>query len=252
MSPDAPTLAFLLDSPLQSWGEGSRFNRRGSGTHPTKSGIVALLACARGLDKFSPDELTELAPLASLRLTTIRLPRIQYDRKRKPRLDGDDRIRFHRPSRMVDYHTLGGGFDRKQQPMRKPRKAAGGVFETVQTWREYLLDIRFAVMLQGDRDELERCASELRDPRRGLWLGRKSCPPATPILGEVHDSPSNAWIWITTKLGLPDDISPDDFDRYEELPRTGEDPDLTIYDQPVSFSRREFHARPVRHHRPSS
>jgi len=46
-------LALMLDAPLQSWGFASRFQRRTTGLHPTKSGIAGLLCAALGVAKGS-------------------------------------------------------------------------------------------------------------------------------------------------------------------------------------------------------
>lgn len=246
MSPEAPTLALLLDSPLQSWGGSSRFQRRGAGSHPTKSGIVAILACARGIDKNAPDEERQLAPLAAFLLTTARLPRIQRDWKNQPRLAKDGGILIHSTTRMTDYHTIGGGYDEKREKLNIPRKASGGTFGTVQTWRDYLQDTRFAVFLQGDPVELESCIQELANPKWGLWLGRKCCPPSVPIIGRVHPDSSAAWAWILEKAGFPPETPPSTFERHMEMPPSGGSGDFTLLDQPVSFARREFHSRAVR------
>jgi len=248
MSPDSPTLAFLLDSPLQSWGESSRFNRRGTGPHPTKSGIVALIACARGIDKHAADEAEQLKPLAALRLTTALIPRLHLDWRGEPRLADDGSLRKHRPLRQTDYHTIGGGFDDKREPLRKPRKAGGGVFDTVQTWRDYLLDTRFGVFLQGDPAELERIRNDFSNPKWGLWLGRKSCIPAVPIHPSLHPDAPAAWSWSMEKAGYSTPGSPEEFDRHVEVP-SAESHDFHLLDQPVSFARREFHERAVRHYR---
>jgi len=250
MSPDAPTLAFLLDSPLQSWGESSRFNRRDSGPHPTKSGVVALLACARGIDKHAGDEAEQLAPLARLRLATVLLPRIRRNWRREPVVDEDGRVRRHRPLRLTDYHTIGGGFDDKLDALRKPRKATGGVFDTVQTWRDYLLDARFAAFLQGDPRELERCAADFEDPCWGLWLGRKSCVPSVPILPRLLPTFSGAWSFLVERAGFPAETAIEEFERCVEQTAAEAAAGFILLDQPVSFGRREFHARPVRRLRP--
>ena len=245
MSPEHPTLAFLLDSPLQSWGDSSRFNRRSTAAHPTKSGVVALLACAMGIDKHAPDETGRLDPLAALRLATVRLPRLRIAWNGQTRPGKNDAPATHPHARLTDYHTIGGGYDSKTETLRIPRKASrGGSFGTVQTWREYLLDTRFAVFLQGNRETLEQAARALRDPVWGLWLGRKSCPPAVPILGDVHKTLADAWRWTAEKADLPAGMPMDRFERYEEVPP--DQSDFTLLDQPVSFRRREFHARPVR------
>ena len=44
-------LALLLDAPLQSWGFASRFQRRTTGLHPTKSGVIGLICAAMGIGK---------------------------------------------------------------------------------------------------------------------------------------------------------------------------------------------------------
>ena len=42
MSAETGYLALVLDGPLQSWGFASRFQRRTTGLHPTKSGVLGL------------------------------------------------------------------------------------------------------------------------------------------------------------------------------------------------------------------
>ncbi len=49
-------LVLRLVGPMQSWGESSRFARRGTVQAPTKSGVVGLLAAARGLRRTDPLE----------------------------------------------------------------------------------------------------------------------------------------------------------------------------------------------------
>lgn len=51
-------LVLRLAGPLQSWGGRSRFVRRETEQAPTKSGVIGLLAAARGMRR--TDELTEL------------------------------------------------------------------------------------------------------------------------------------------------------------------------------------------------
>lgn len=56
-------LVLRLAGPLQSWGESSRFTRRATAAHPTKSGIIGLLAAAEGRRRTDPVE-----DLAALRM----------------------------------------------------------------------------------------------------------------------------------------------------------------------------------------
>jgi CRISPR system Cascade subunit CasD len=55
------TLMLRLAGPMQSWGSGSRFTVRDTDPAPTKSGVVGLLAAARGLRRTDPlEDLLEL------------------------------------------------------------------------------------------------------------------------------------------------------------------------------------------------
>jgi len=54
-------LLLRLAGPLQSWGSSSRFARRGTEIAPTKSGVIGLLAAAKGIRRTEP--LTELLGL---------------------------------------------------------------------------------------------------------------------------------------------------------------------------------------------
>ncbi|GAA0447657.1 type I-E CRISPR-associated protein Cas5/CasD [Paractinoplanes deccanensis] len=54
-------LLLRLAGPLQSWGSSSRFARRGTDTAPTKSGVIGMLAAAKGIRRTEP--LTELLGL---------------------------------------------------------------------------------------------------------------------------------------------------------------------------------------------
>lgn len=160
------TLAFLIDAPLQSWGASSKFQRRETESWPTKSALVGVLAAALGIDKHAPNEADRLAPLAALVLTVLRWP------KEHPAL------------RLSDFHTIGGGYDKKNPAEKSfiPRKAGdGSPFGTVITRRTYLTDARFIALFQGDRGVLEKAAAALADPVWGLWFGRKACLPAEPL-----------------------------------------------------------------------
>ncbi|GGN93980.1 type I-E CRISPR-associated protein Cas5/CasD [Actinoplanes lobatus] len=54
-------LVLRLAGPLQSWGSSSRFARRGTDIAPTKSGVIGMLAAAKGIRRTEP--LTELLGL---------------------------------------------------------------------------------------------------------------------------------------------------------------------------------------------
>lgn len=54
--------------------------------------------------------------------------------------------------------------------------------------RYYLEDAVFVVGLEGKRDQLEECVQALRTPKFPLFLGRRSCPPAAPLVVGVEES----------------------------------------------------------------
>src|SRR5580704_12321143 len=111
-------IALLLDGPMQSWGFSSRFQRRTTGLHPTKSGVVGLICAAMGLAKGSPEESDMLPKLAGLKMNTIALPRKQGEASSIPLI------------RLDDFHTV-----------LDTRRASGAMNkDAVVTHRQYLLD----------------------------------------------------------------------------------------------------------------
>ena len=200
-------LALLLDGPLQSWGFSSRFQRRTTELHPTKSGVIGLICAALGLAKDSPDERRILPQLAKLNMTTITVPRQLHST--------DEPLPV---VRLEDFHTVRG-----------TRRASGAMNpEAVVTRRQYLADTRFGVIMSGERVLLNQVAAALEDPVWGVWLGRKSCLPAEPICRGVFASQAQA------EHVLIGDASVDQFTRTEEVSNlnTGTD---SYNDQPESF-----------------
>ncbi len=160
----ANTLFLRLEGPLQSWGERGRWSVRDTAPEPTKSGVIGLISCALG---YRTDE--QIRPLSEKTCIAVRCD--------APGLP------------LTDYHTVGGGYP---EPMLltaqgKPKKSSGGP-HTELTWRDYLCDASFLVVLQSeDEDLIGRMAHALKHPVWPIYLGRKSCPPSRPVfdgLGE--------------------------------------------------------------------
>ncbi|MBL9182867.1 MAG: type I-E CRISPR-associated protein Cas5/CasD [Verrucomicrobiaceae bacterium] len=221
MSPK-PCLALLLDGPMQSWGFASRFTRRTTALHPTKSGICGLLAAALGYDKHRADEPAQIARLAALSCTTVTLPK-KGKRDDLPIL------------RLSDYHTIGGGYEKGTDWMKKPRAASGAVLETVLSERHYLLDARFAVLLEGEAEYLAEIAAALENPRWGLWLGRKCCIPASPLLIGVLPSQEEALKAVLRRCGADEATPLSAFDHVIENPDEKETDAEWLTDTPVAF-----------------
>lgn len=222
---DTAYLALLLDGPLQSWGFASRFERRTTGLHPTKSGIIGLICAAMGLAKGSPEEREFLPELGASKMTSITIPRETQSRGSPMPL-----------IRLEDYHTVLG-----------TRRASGNMNpDAVVTRREYLLDARFGVILEAPRFLLERAAAALADPVWGVWLGRKNCIPAEPISRGLFDTEAEA---LRVLVGERPII---EFTTVIEVNAFAEGTD-SLSDQPVSYGdgsssgveRRRFAARRV-------
>jgi CRISPR system Cascade subunit CasD len=227
-------LAFYLDAPLQAWGASSRFQRRETEAFPTKSGIIGLIAAAMGIDKHSRDEPEQLRSLGALKFSVLRVEK-----------------KSGAVQRLSDFHTIGGGWydDWKQDKdnlvakMHTPRKAGdGSPFGTVITHRTYLTDAKFIAVLEGEKDVVERVAAALENPKWGVWFGRKCCLPAAPLLPVVASSPTEAIHALVIRFGL-DDMNPTAAQGQEESDGDGA---WFPSDQPISFGKREYQARPVR------
>ncbi|MGH8246515.1 MAG: type I-E CRISPR-associated protein Cas5/CasD [Gammaproteobacteria bacterium] len=229
MSPDMAYLALLLDAPLQSWGFASRFQRRTTALHPTKSGVIGLVCAACGLAKGSAEEKEFLPQLRRLRMSSIAIPR------HAGRASGEPEPLPVR--RLEDYHTV-----------LDTRRASGTMNrDAVVTRRQYLLDARFGVILEGNRALLVRVAGAMQDPRWGVWFGRKSCLPAAPIYWGVFPTPTDAQRALTGETPLEALTVVSEVERFDE----GTD---SLTDQPISFGdgtssgpdKRKFAVRRIR------
>ncbi len=182
-------LALLFDGPMQSWGHLSRFDRRTTALHPTRSGVMGLIAAALGINKHNPDEVAQIARFASLNVTTVSLPRNKLG-------GGELPIR-----RLEDYHTVTG-----------IRRASGKVDKdaTVQTYRHYLLDARFGVLLEGSASLLE--------------------------LVTVSSTRGKAWCELLRCAGYSGAKPEENFDRITEAGATDSGADM-IEDTPISFGK---------------
>ncbi|HOW64859.1 MAG TPA: type I-E CRISPR-associated protein Cas5/CasD [Candidatus Paceibacterota bacterium] len=176
-------LPLWFDAPLQSWGFASRFQRRATGLFPTRSGVFGLVCAAMGLPK-GPATDAKLQQFSGTRLTLRQFPRCAGQKLDSPLL----------VQRLEDFHTV-----------LNTRRASGAMNpDPVITRRQYLLEARFGLRLSGGRDLLEPVAAAIRDPRWGVWLGRKSCLPAAPLCpGGPYATEDDAWQALLRAASLP-------------------------------------------------
>ncbi len=228
-------LALWLDAPLQAWGHNDYFRNRHTALWPTKSGVIGLLAAARGLDKLDRSRREEVdrevAALAATRMTAVFFPRT---RRRAEGKTAELPIHL-----LEDYHTVGGGYDEETDPLRMPhtagrddkgrrklRKKNGQPVPDISR-RHYLEDARFGVILAGPSEVLKPCAERLTDPVWGIWFGRKCCLPAAPVFLGCGSNFRDVWQASLGRAEMPPEKQLADFDRLEELPPDAEPPALT-------------------------
>lgn len=204
---DAAYLAMLLDGPLQSWGFASRFDRRTTGLHPTKSGVIGMICAAMGLAKGSPEEAATLPVLTATKMMSIAIPR-----------GSAAGTEPSAPARLQDFHTV-----------LDTRSADGSVKkDAVLTRREYLTDACFGVVLKGPATLLYQVSSAMADPVWGIWLGRKCCIPSQPVGRGVFPTQEQAVEALLVERVL------EEFTVVNEVAEFDQGTD-TVSDQPVCF-----------------
>ncbi len=172
-----PYLLMWFEGPLQSWGHDSKFGRRDSLEFPTKSGVFGLLCCALGAGGSQRDWLSKWADCDMQVSAYILENKAAQAELRQPLLR--------------DFHMVGSGYD-SQDPWQsllipktsEGKKAVGGGSKI--TYRYYLQDMAFAVILQGAEQDLTELQSALQNPVWDLYLGRKSCVPAEFVEQGIH------------------------------------------------------------------
>ncbi|WP_406379801.1 type I-E CRISPR-associated protein Cas5/CasD [Streptomyces sp. NBC_01618] len=152
-------LLLRLAGPLQSWGERSAFTPvRDSAPFPTRSALTGMFAAAEGLGRGEQG----IERYDSLHFT----------------------VRVDRPGvRLVDYHTVGGGFPKAQTAATSGGSNKGAA---VITRRHYLADAVFTIAVTGPDTDTQRIAQALHRPHWAPYLGRRSCVPDEPFLLRAH------------------------------------------------------------------
>lgn len=159
MSHDRLTLLLRLAGPLQSWGTSSQFNRRESGTEPSKAGVVGLLAAAAG--KRRTDDISELAALSFA---------VRVDQQ---------------GSLLRDYHTVsdyrGGPLLSASVDAKGRQRRTSPAKQTAVTHRYYLQDAVFVAAVSGPGALVETLSLAVQRPAFPLALGRRACAPGRPL-----------------------------------------------------------------------
>ncbi len=155
-------LILKLQGPMQAWGEHTFEGLRPSGNFPTRSGVLGLLGACLGIRRNEPKRLQGLADSVGMAVRVDERP--QSNAKRFPGI-----------VKITDYHTV-----------QDARVEYSGLksHETIQTWREYLMDAQFTVALWSRKDphfSLAEIGEAVQKPVFTPFLGRRSCPLGRPL-----------------------------------------------------------------------
>lgn len=179
------TLLIRLDGPLQSWGVTSRYARRDSLDHPSKSGVVGICAAALGRPRDA-----SIADLAALRFGVLV---VDPGRSLDDYHTVSNVVRANRAQR-VDVsppHLVGRRTAHqvaRAGALPSSADTSGGLKSTELTHRRYIADAAFVAGLAGDEHLLGQVLAALMAPRFMGGLGRASCLPAAPLwFGERDD-----------------------------------------------------------------
>ena len=177
-----PYILLWLEAPLQSWGADSKFGRRDTLAYPTKSGVLGLVCSALGAGGEQQELLAEFSTLSQTAISFAR-----------SKLKDDGMIKNDREPLLRDFHMVGSGYDDKDPwasllipKTSDGKKAVGG--GSKMTYRYYLQDAAFAVVLEVPADKAESIAEALQNPVWDIYLGRKNCVPTDFIYRGIFDN----------------------------------------------------------------
>ena len=215
-------LILKLQGPMQTWGEHSFEGTRPSGNFPTRSALLGLLGACFGIRR---DESRRLQQLADSVLFAVR-----KDTRRVATFWGE--VKSLPVIKMTDYHTV-----------KDAREDYVGLksHETIQTWREYLLDAEYTVAVWSSEEAaitLSELESALRQPVFTPYLGRRSCPLAQPLFRQrlASENPLTALQTIEPCGGVV----------YSDQPIDGKtDRNMRLRDVPMMGQPRQFASRTV-------
>lgn len=151
-------------------------------------------------------------------------------------------VRIDQPGRLVrDFQTARSLDGRKTMPL---------------SYRFYLADALFLAAVEGDADFLNVLTEALRRPVYPLYLGRRSCPPAGPLLPKVVEGSveevlgaepwaAKAWYRRSSAVASVPEVR---VETVIDCP-PGTATAVTVRDHPISFDpeRREYGWRTVRY-----
>jgi len=221
-------LLLWLEAPLQSWGADSKFGRRDTLNFPTKSGVTGLLLCALGASGEQKELLSRLAPLKQ----TV----ISYNRSRTS--NANEMQKVNSEPLLRDFHMVGSGYDDANpwETLLIPKKSDGGKAVgggTKLTYRYYLQDARFAVVLEVPEELAKSFADALQNPVYDLYLGRKNCVPTDFVYQGTFEN-KEAALRQAGEIAQEKGVMVEDF-RVVDSEHSSNGDAMTLNDVPLQF-----------------
>lgn len=152
-----------IAGPLQSWGVSSKHHEKQINSHPTKSGIIGMIACCMGIER-NEDIHHLILPMG---IGVIEHGKI-----------------------IETLQTIGGGYSPLAPLKNGVAKADGEINDwAILTTRYYLCDADFLVAIKSNNKDMLECIKyALENPFWIPFLGRKSCLPSAPLFFDLIDS----------------------------------------------------------------
>lgn len=159
-------LVFRLYGPLASWGQAAVGGDRPTGIYPSRSALLGLFGAALGIKRDEEERLRELQDSAVFAVkhcvpTTL----------------------------MRDYHTTQVPSTKKNVVhFTRKSELSEGSLNTILSSRDYRCDGLWVVAVNlndGVRMSLQQLQNALLQPKYSLYLGRKSCPLALPLMPKI-------------------------------------------------------------------
>lgn len=163
-------LIFRLYAPLASWGEAAVGETRPTATYPGKGAVLGLLGAALGIrrdDDAGQMQLRESIAMGVKQYTPGMLMRDYHT------------VQMPAAQSKVSYHT-------RKEELSAPRDT----LKTILSSRDYRCDGLWTVavwLAPAATLTLSELEQALKTPYYPLYLGRKSCPPAAPLVPQRRE-----------------------------------------------------------------
>lgn len=159
-------LVFRLYGPMASWGQAAVGGDRPTGVQPSRSALLGLLGAALGIKRDEEERLRELQESVFVAVKHC-----------------------YPTTLMRDYHTT-------QVPSTSPKvvhhtrksELSDPKLNTILSRRDYRCDGLWVVgitLQDGPKIDLQQLRAALLQPAYPLYLGRKSCPLALPLMPKI-------------------------------------------------------------------